>query len=113
MARFPTFGAVIHEIINSAPGLSQNTEYLHLVLDYIEMSLKEGEGCDADTATNINIINMNKNTTIPQHLDTVLASRENKQNLQLLVRDMVCNQSYYKFTLIASSVVSEDEVLPA
>ena len=38
---------------------------------------------------------------------------DNKQNLQLLVRDMVCNQASTSTTIIVSSVVSDVEVLPA
>ena len=38
---------------------------------------------------------------------------EAQKNLQLLVRDTVCNGHYANTTIIASSVVSDDEVLPA
>ena len=63
--------------------------------------------------TGIDIIGMNRDTPIPQQLDKFWASEQNKRNLQLLVRDMVCNQACGNATIIVSSVVSEDEVLPA
>ena len=66
------------------------------------MSLKECECMQhTDTATSINIINMNKNTTIPHELNKFWASTD-KQNLQLVVRDMVHNQAYTNITLIVS-----------
>ena len=66
-----------------------------------------------DPTTGINIVGMTRDTPIPQQLDKLWSSQENKQNLQLLVRDTVCNGHYANTTIIASSVVSADEVLPA
>ena len=66
-----------------------------------------------DPTTGINIIGMTRNTPIPQQLDKFWSSQENKQNLRLLVRDTVCNGHYANTTIIASPVVSDDEVLPA
>jgi len=56
---------------------------------------------------------MNRNTPIPQQLDKFWASQENKRYLQLLVRDSVCGDTTTIATIIASSLVSDDEVLPA
>jgi len=60
---------------------------------------------------------MNKNTPIPQQLNKFWTLQENKRNLQLLVQGIVCNRSYGDAntiaTIIASSLVSDDEVLPA
>lgn len=115
LAEFPTLGAVINAIINSAASLCQKPELIHLVLDsYIEMSLKEGERMRrTGSTTGIDIIGMNRQTPIPHQLDKFWASVENKRNLQLLVRDMVCNQTSGNTTVIVSSVVIDDEVLPA
>ena len=66
-----------------------------------------------DPTTGINIVGMTRDTPIPQQLDKFWSSQENKQNLQLLVRDTICNGHYANTTIIASSVVSDDEVLPA
>ena len=66
-----------------------------------------------DPTTGINIVGMTRDTPIPQQLDKFWTSQENKQNIQLLVRDTVCNGHYANTTIIASSVVSDDEVLPA
>jgi len=41
------------------------------------------------------------------------ASQENKQNLQLLVRDVAFNRVHGNVTIIASSLVSDDEALSA
>ena len=42
--QFPTLGAAVNAIITSASHLSQDPQFIHLVLDsYIEMSLKAGE----------------------------------------------------------------------
>lgn len=114
LAQFPTLGAVINAIISSTSSLCQEPEFIHLILDsYIEMSLKEVEHMQhEDSTTCIDIIAMNRHTTIPQHLDKFLVS-ENKQNLQLLARDMVCNRASANATVIVSSIVIDDEVLPA
>ena len=110
LARFPTFGAVINAIIRSVSSLCQEPQFIHLVLDsYIESSLKEGERLRrTDSTTGIDIISMNKGTPIPQQLEKFWASDENKRNLQMLVRDMVCNQACGNGTIIVSSVVSDD-----
>jgi hypothetical protein len=77
------------------------------------MSLKEGERMQrTDKSTAIDIIGMNRNTPIPQQLDKFWASQENKRNLQLLVRYIVSSRAYGKATIVASSVVSDEEVLP-
>ena len=101
--------------ITSASCISHESDCIHLVLDsYIEMSLKEGERTRrTDPTTGINIVGMTRDTPIPQQLDKFWSSQENKQNLQLLVRDTVCNGHNANTTIIASSVVSDDEVLPA
>lgn len=115
LAQFPTLGAVINAIISSTSSLCQEPEFIHLVLDsYIEMSLKEGERMRrTDSTTGIVIIGMNRHTPIPQQLDKFWASEENKRNLQLLARDMVCNRASANATVIVSSIVIDDEVLPA
>ena len=66
-----------------------------------------------DPNSGIDIIGMNRDTPIPQQLDKFWASQEYKRNLQLLVRDTVCDKAYGKGTIITSSVVFNDEVLPA
>ena len=43
------------------------------------------------------IIGMNKD---PQQLERFLVSQENKWNLQLLVRDILCNKAYGYATMI-------------
>ena len=114
LSRFPNFGALINAIISSTSPLCQEPAFIHLVLDsYVEMSLKEGERMRRKhLTTGIDIIGMNRDTPFPQQLDKFLSSEENKRNLQMLVRDMVCNQASGN-AIIVSSVVSDDEVLPA
>ena len=56
---------------------------------------------------------MTRDAPIPQQLDKFWVSQENKRTLQLLVRDIVCNGGYVNTVIIASCVVSVDEVLPA
>ena len=78
------------------------------------MSLKEGERMRrSDPTTGIDIVGMRRDTPIPQQLEKFWASQENKRNLQLLVRDVVRNRPYGDKIVIASSVVSDDEALPA
>ena len=55
----------------------------------------------------INIMCMTRDTPIPQQLDNFWVSLENK-----LARDIVCNGDYVNNVIIASYVVSVDEVLP-
>ena len=66
-----------------------------------------------DPTSGIDIIGMNRDTPIPQQLDKFWASHENKQNLQLLARDIVEYRAFVNGTIIASYVVSNDEVLSA
>ena len=115
LAQFPNIGAAINAIMTSASHLSTGSECIHLVLDsYIQMSLKEGERMRrTDPTSGIDIIGMNRDIPIPQQLDKFWASQENKQNLQLLARDIVDNRAFVNGTIIASSVVSNDEVLSA
>ena len=61
----------------------------------------------------INIMCMTRDAPIPQQLDKFWVSLENKRNLHLLVRDIVCNGDYVNTVIIASYVVSVNEVLPA
>ena len=60
----------------------------------------------------IAIIYMSRDTPIPQHLNRFWASEENKRNLQLLIMDIVCNELCAN-PIIKSSVVSDNEALPA
>ena len=93
----------------------QEPEFIHLVLDsYLEMSLKEGERMRRkDLTTCSDIIGVNRDTPIPQQLDKFWSSEEIKRNLQMLVRELMCNQTSGNATIIVSSVVSDDEMLPA
>lgn len=115
VSTFKNMGAAIDAIINSASCLSKKVKFVHMVLDsYIEMSLKEGERMRrTDSTIGIDIVGLNRNTPIPQQLDKFWASKENKQNLQLLVRDIVSTRTSDNATIIASSIVSDDEVLSA
>ena len=49
-------------------------------------------------------------TPIRQKLDKLCSSKENKQDLQLLVRDIVGNGHHVNTTIIAIYVVSADGV---
>ena len=53
-----------------------------------------------------------RGTPIPQQLDQVLVISKNKQNLQLLVRDTLCNGHFANTAVIARYVVANNEVLP-
>ena len=78
------------------------------------MSLKEGERMRRiDPTCRQNIIDMTRNTPTPQQPDKFWASQENKWNSQTLILDTACNGDYVNATVIASYVVSDDEVLPA
>ncbi len=55
---------------------------------------------------------MTRDTPIHQQLDNFWVSLEKKFNLQLLVRDIVCNGDYVNTVIIASYVVSVYELLP-
>ena len=114
LPQFADLGSVIDAVITSSACLCQS-EFVHLVLDsYIEMSLKEGERMRrTDSTTGINIVGMNRETPIPQQLDKFWASQQNKQNLQGMVRDTVRLRTFGNATIIVSSVVCDDEVLPA
>ena len=50
---------------------------------------------------------------MPQQPDKFWASQENKWNSQMSIRDIACNGDYVNVSIIASYVVSYDEVLPA
>src|SRR6218665_54842 len=115
LGHFPKRVVALDTIITSASSLWQNVKFAHLVLDsYIKMSLKEGERMRRTGSTSgISIIGMNRYTPIPHQLDKFWASQENMRNLQLLVRDIVRSRVRDNVTIIASSLVSDDEALPA
>ena len=56
---------------------------------------------------------MTRETPIAQQPDKCWASQEHKHNIELLVRESVRNGNVINTTFIASSIVSDDEVLPA
>ncbi|KAH3897520.1 hypothetical protein DPMN_021708 [Dreissena polymorpha] len=113
-AQFSTLGGAINAVINLASSICQGPEYIHLVLDsYVKMSFKECERLRrGDEATGIAIIDISRDIPIPQQLNTFWASKESKRNLHLLVRYIVCNNVCAN-PIIASSVVSDNEALPA
>ena len=76
LAKFPNLGSVIDAIISSVSGICKSIQCIHLVLDsYIEMSLMEGERMRrTESSTAINIIGMNRETSISQNLDKFWAS---------------------------------------
>ncbi|KAH3719891.1 hypothetical protein DPMN_062775 [Dreissena polymorpha] len=114
LAQFSTLGGAINAFIKSASSICEGPGYIHLVQDsYVDMSVKEGDRLQRrDEATGIAIIDMSRATPIPQQLNKFWASQENKCNLQLLVRDIVCNDVCAN-PIIASSVVSDNKALPA
>ena len=58
---------------------------------FLDWDVTEGWAAHAaySLTTGIDIIDMNRHTPIPQLLNKFWASEENKQNIQLLARDMV------------------------
>ena len=115
LPQLPTLGSVIQATINSVSSLCKHANYIHLVLDsYIEMSLKERECMwRTNMGTRIDIIGMNEDTPTPQRIEKFWASVENKKNLQLLLRNMMNSRSEANPNIIVSSVVCDDEILPA
>ncbi|KAH3814555.1 hypothetical protein DPMN_143057 [Dreissena polymorpha] len=104
-------------VVQSMLSSTQRQEYvrgIHLVLDsYVEMSLKEGQRLRRrDEATGIAIIDMSRDTPIPKQLNKFWASEENKHNLQVSIRAIYCNDACAN-PRVASSVVSDNEALPA
>ena len=77
------------------------------------MSQKEGGACGVLTQrTGINIITRREVHPSLSNLTKFWSSQENKQNLQLLVRDTLCNGHFVNTTIIARYVVSNNEMLP-
>jgi len=70
ISQFPHLGVIIDAITTSSSSLCQNVKFIHLVLDSdIEMYLKEGERMRrTDSITGINIIGMNRDTSILSNL---------------------------------------------
>ncbi|KAH3752919.1 hypothetical protein DPMN_187545 [Dreissena polymorpha] len=71
LAQLSTLDDAINAVIISASSICEEPEYIHLVLDsYVEMSLKEGERLRrGEEATCIAIIDMSRDTPIPQQLN--------------------------------------------
>ncbi|KAH3892305.1 hypothetical protein DPMN_016420 [Dreissena polymorpha] len=63
-------GWAINAVVNSASSICEGPEYIHRVQDsYVKMSIKEGERLQReDEATGIAIIDMSRDTPIPQQL---------------------------------------------
>ena len=59
------------------------------------------------TTADIDIIDVSRETPIPQQFEELWASEENDRNLQLLVKVIVCNQPY------ADAAAIYDEPLPS
>ena len=67
-----------------------------------------------DPTIGVSIIDTTRNTPIPQQPGEFRASQENKWwNSQPLILDIGCNGEYVNTPIIASYVVSGNEVLPA
>ena len=77
------------------------------------MSQKEGGACGVLTQkTGINIITRREVNPSLSNLTKFWSSQENKQNLQLLVRDTLCNGHFANTAIIERYVVANNEVLP-
>ena len=111
---FSTFGALIDAVIKSTINFCKEASCIHMVFDsYVELSLKECERLRRTTVNPIDVVGMDEDTPIPHQQDKFWASEKNKQHLQLLFRQIVTNRPTETPVIIASSMIFDDEVLPA
>ena len=111
---FSTIGTLLNGLIDLAIGLCKDANYIHFVLDsYIELSLKEGERLKRSKVSPIDIIDMSPDTPTPHQEDKFWASEKNKQNLQIILRELIQKREQRNPVLIASSMIHEEHLLPA
>ena len=80
----------MQELFKSAHRVCPSHEMIHIIFDsYNELSIKEGERIRrAGENSAVDLAIMDETVPIPHQLDKFWASTVNKQNLQLLARDM-------------------------
>ena len=116
MAEYDSIGNLLGVLIKAAVTISKRIQYVHFSHDsYIELSLKEGERLRRyNPGDGIEMIGMNLDSPLPQQVEKFWACDKNKQNLQLLLRQILPNHTRQGQTeLISSSMVIEGELYPA
>ena len=109
---FTNFGGVIQEVFNGAQRVCPSMAMLHIVFDsYKELSIKEGERIRRAAENNaVDLAIIDESVPIPHQLDKFWASSVNKQNLQLLARDL--GEKRLQNVILSGMVVNE-ELKPA
>ena len=112
LSRFDNIGQVLTNVIVHATDVCAS-EYSHLLFySYFELSLKGGERSRrAESAGgSIEVVNMSEMLPIPQQMEKFWASTKNKQNIQLLARDIAMRDFS---RIVLSGMVVDEEVIPA
>ena len=95
LAESSTIGALVSAVITSATSLCHKPDYIHLVLDsYYQLSIKKREHMRRADMVAIDIIDINADTPIPRQLEKFWASEKSRQNMELLVRDVIFLSSF-------------------
>ncbi len=106
------FGGVIQEVLKSARRVCPTLEMTHIVFDsYNELSIKDGERnrrAGEDIAVDLAVVD--ESVPIPHQLDKFWASSLNKQNLQLLARDVAERDMH---DVVLSGMVVNEELTSA
>lgn len=105
---FTNFGEVIQEVFQSANRVCPSVGITHIVFDsYRELSIKEGERIRrAGEHSAIELAVVDESVPIPHQMDKFWASSVNKQNLQLLARDV--GERDLQDVVLSGMVVNEE-----
>ena len=110
-----SIGTFLNSVVKSSMNVSHMIHSSHFLHNsYIQQFMKESERLRrSDGVEGLDIIGMAADTPIPIIPEKFWASEKNKVMIQLLLRDTVCNYKYSDKSMILSSMIHEDEVLPA
>ena len=110
LSKFETFGEPVEVVINSSQECSsQNT---HLIFDsYIELSVKAGERIrQSSGVSSIDLAEIYSTVPIPKQINKFWTSGQNKQNLQLLAREVALSS---RDNIVVNAIIVDQDIVSA
>ena len=110
LSSFANFGEVIHAVLKSSSSVCCS-EMFHVVFDsYNDFSIKNGERARCGNQTAIDLAGITEHIPIPHQMNKFWPSSLNKQNLQLLARQVA--ERDMKNVVLTGMVVNEELIPP-